>query len=111
MKTIEYKEVELQRELKLVATSTRSLKNKDIKTALNILNKNGRKYLKLRSNIRGTGLVSGNSLEINLTIPLDVRYESRNSQNADSFNNAWAAEFAERLGVYQGGYVGLEPVI
>jgi hypothetical protein len=109
MTTINYKETELQRNLKLVAKSVNPLPNNTVNKALGILNKVGQKYLKLRSDIKGSGYVSGNSLELVLTIPLDVRYEKRNAENADTFNNAWASEFRDKFGMVSGGYVSLEP--
>jgi len=109
MVNVNYPEVELQREVKLVAKSNQDFNKNAVRDALAILNKHGRKLLKLRSNIKANSYVrNGGYLELNLTIPLDVRYEKRNQDNAEQFNWAWANEFRDKFGVISGGYVSTQ---
>lgn len=97
--------VDLQRELILVAESSTALPKTAIATALNTLRREGDKHLKLRSQITGTGKISGRNLELALTIPLDTRYKARNEKNAGNFNMAWANALKKSLNLIAGGYV------
>ncbi len=87
----------LQRELTLVAESPTTLPRTAVATAINLVRREAARHLKLRSNVRGTGRILGNRLEVDLTIPLDSRYNARNNKNADTFNNAVASGLRKSL--------------
>lgn len=105
------KEAELSRNVRVVLNRPYGhFQGSEIATAISIINEVANRILKLRKNskgeseVRGTGEVLGNTMILNLTIPLDTRY----AQDANAFNNGWADVLRRRLRVQSGGYVESE---
>lgn len=105
------KEAELARNVRVLVTRQNGMfEGKDIRNAIGMIDTVANEVLKLRknskgeSNVTGAGEVLGNTMILNLTIPLDTRYV----QNENDFNWGWANKLSQAYGVISGGYVETE---
>ena len=111
MKNTVAQEVELGRENRIVLTRNSKFEGSDISKAIGILNREANAHLRLRKNsvgespVRGNGTVLGTTMILNVTIPLDSRYEQTGEND---FNRAWSYAMRDELQVMSGGYVARE---
>lgn len=85
-----HKEVEVQSKLKVVI-ALRSRKFADssaIQSAIEAMDYEGKRHLRLRGNITGTGVILGNVMILDVNIPLNTTNSSDVTKHYDEFNMA-----------------------